>query len=349
MVIADDYADANGVDVMTFRQAQDAARSPAATAVGSFTVAAAVAYYLKTRKAQGRNIASSEGKANAHIMPILGALECAKLTRDRLREWHHGIALTPLKASKEKDPAVAAKRRRSTANRVLTTLKAILNLCYKENKIDSDKAWRALEPFGDADSVRDRWLARDETQRLVNACGGDFRTLVKGALLTGARYGQLASAKVFHFNAEGGTLRLETRKGRNGKVKTYYAFLNAEAVKFFSGLCAGRGRDDFIFRNAGDPWSEGDQIRLINEACKNACLVPRITFHGLRHTYASLSLMAKPPLSLLILSRNFGHSDTKQVEKTYGHLAATHVREAIDASAPSFGFVPDTTVVPLYG
>jgi hypothetical protein len=68
-VVADDIDPANGFDVMDFGQAQAAAGGPSRSGA-SFTVADAVAYYLKTRAAEGRNIKSSESKAEARVLMI---------------------------------------------------------------------------------------------------------------------------------------------------------------------------------------------------------------------------------------------------------------------------------------
>ena len=116
-VVADDIDPANGFDVMDFAQAQAAAGGPSRSGA-SFTVADAVAYYLKTRAAEGRDITSSESKAEAHILPTLGAVECADLTREQIRDWLAALAAKPLAGSKEPDPEVRAKRRRATANRL---------------------------------------------------------------------------------------------------------------------------------------------------------------------------------------------------------------------------------------
>lgn len=345
-VVADDMDPANGFDVMDFGQAQAAAGGPSRSG-SSFTVADAVAFYLRARAAEGRDVRSSEGKAEANILPTLGAVECADLTRERIRDWLAAIAAKPLEGSKEPDPEVRAKRRRATANRNLAVLKAVLNLCHAERKIASDTEWRKLKPLKNANTVRERWLTMAEAQRLERVCSGDFRTLVKGALLTGARYGQLCDAKVNDFDAASGTLRLESAKGSSGETKSYRVFLNAEAVAFFESLCAGRNNANaLLFTHDGEAWNDSEQIRLINAACDAAGIVPRITFHGLRHTYASLALQAAKPMTLLELAMNLGHADTKMVERTYGHLAAAHRREAASA-APAFGFVADSNVVAL--
>ena len=53
--------------------------------------------------------------------------------------------------------------------------------------------------------------------------------------------------------------------------------------------------------------------------------LPRsFVFHGLRHTYASDLIRAGVPLE--VVARQLGHSDTRTVAQTYGHLAE-HFRE----------------------
>ena len=69
-------------------------------------------------------------------------------------------------------------------------------------------------------------------------------------------------------------------------------------------------------------------------ACQGARL-EKITFHGLRHTWASLAVMAGMPL--MIVARNLGHKDTKMVESHYGHLAPSYVVDQVRQFAPDFG------------
>jgi hypothetical protein len=44
-------------------------------------------------------------------------------------------------------------------------------------------------------------------------------------------------------------------------------------------------------------------------------------------------------MPLIVLAQNLGHSDTRMVEKHYGHLAASYVDEEIRKAAPRFGMV----------
>jgi integrase len=63
------------------------------------------------------------------------------------------------------------------------------------------------------------------------------------------------------------------------------------------------------------------------EACQRAVIEPAANFHALRHTYTSHAVMAGAPL--MAVAKNLGHSDTRMVEKHYGHLSESYVAEAI--------------------
>lgn len=67
-----------------------------------------------------------------------------------------------------------------------------------------------------------------------------------------------------------------------------------------------------------------NSIRMINTTAKGKPIKPQpirdITFHGLRHTYATLALRAGVPLT--VVSKRLGHSDVAITLKTYAHVLA---------------------------
>jgi integrase len=87
----------------------------------------------------------------------------------------------------------------------------------------------------------------------------------------------------------------------------------------------------------GEAWRASHQLRPMAQACINARIEPPISFHGLRHTWASHAVMNGVPL--LVVAKNLGHADTRMVEKHYGHLAPSYITDAIRAGAPRFGMV----------
>jgi integrase len=95
----------------------------------------------------------------------------------------------------------------------------------------------------------------------------------------------------------------------------------------------------------GSAWGKGQQNRPLADACKRAGIVPAINFHALRHTYASLSVMAGAPL--IVVARALGHSTTRMTEMHYAHLSPSFEASEIRRAAPRFGIAPDPVVTQL--
>jgi integrase len=83
----------------------------------------------------------------------------------------------------------------------------------------------------------------------------------------------------------------------------------------------------------------------MDEANERAKISPPINFHGLRHTWASHAVMNGMPL--MVVAKNLGHSDTRTVEKHYGHLAPSYISDAVRAHAPRFGATADRKIKKL--
>lgn len=362
---ADDYADADGMTVLTFGQAQERARAwretmlareqeeddedEAPAPVVPITVAEAIdAYLVALERGDGRSktggvksLKTTRVAVEAHIIPALGDVLLGDLTTKRIKKWHQDLADKPARVrtkfgstqkyrSSNSDPdEEELRRRKSTANRVLTILKAALNHAFADEKVSSDTAWRVVKPFKNADACRVRYLDRSECRRLINACDEDLRLLVRGALYTGCRYGELTRALVSDFDRDSGTLHVRTSKSGKGR----HVELTEEGLAFLDEVSAGRPGAEYLFvRDDGKAWGKSWQQRPMYKACTRGGIVPKITFHELRHSYASILIMDGVPL--MVVAKNLGHSDTRMVEKHYGHLAQSYVRDTIRAVKP---------------
>lgn len=71
----------------------------------------------------------------------------------------------------------------------------------------------------------------------------------------------------------------------------------------------------------------------------------KLTFHELRHTYASRLVMNAVPLA--VVAAQLGHSDTRMVEKHYGHMAPNYVADTVRAAFGKIGIVEETNVVSI--
>ena len=304
-----------------------------------------------TQQPQGFLSISVRARDRAFIRPVLGDIEVAKLTADRLRKWMADMAKTPARLRTREglkqqyallDSADAKRARKVTVNRTLITLKAALNMAWREGKVASNAEWSRVQPFENVNTARIRYLTVAEAQRLLNGCDPDFRLLVQAALETGARLGELVALQVHDFNPDAGTLAI--RESKSGKSR--HVVLTEEGAAFFKQVCAGRpGHATMLLRADGQPWGRSQQSLLMAAACKRAKITPQINFHGLRHTWASLAAMAGVPL--MVVAKNLGHRDTRMVEMHYGHLAPSYVADAIRAGAPRFGFKPDKKIAAL--
>jgi integrase len=197
-----------------------------------------------------------------------------------------------------------------------------------------------VKPFREADAPIVRYLSDDESRRLVNACDGAFRNLVRAALLTGCRYGELTKMRASDFGREAGTIAV--RESKAGKPR--HVALTDEGRTLFEGLTAGKtGRDAIFVRDDGKAWGPSHQQRPLDAASQRAKIEPAATFHILRHSYASALAMRGVPMG--VIAAQLGHADTRMTEKHYAHLAPNYVADTVRAALPALGIVEARNVI----
>jgi len=361
---SDDTTVADNVAVFDFWQAQGVLRRWAERGrladhgivrTGPYTVQAAVADYLAEIAVEKRASAvkSAEYVFKASVLPKLGHLLVEQLTSEQINRWRNDIAASGKRVRSKKradqpirrQPPVsedARRKRRATANRVLTMLKAALNRAYNAGRVPSDAAWRKVKPFKQANEPVVHYLNGDETRRLVNACADDFRPLVQAALLSGCRYSELINLTCADFNHDSDTLTLRQTKG--GRPR--HVVLTEEGHSLFTQWTVGRAASERIFLRAdGKPWGASHQQRPLAEAANRAQLSPAPTFHILRHTHASVLAMRGVPFG--VIAAQLGHQDTRMTQKHYAHLAPSYIAETIRRHFPMLGIADQTTVIPI--
>jgi integrase len=362
---ADDILDADGIAALDFAEAQRRARDWFAATVreaegvapsrGPYTVADALAEYVADYKRRGgKSVSDTETRIAALIAPALGTALVEDLTAKQLRDWHARLADAPARLRTAKgaltrnereidpDDTDALRRRRATANRTLTVLKAALNHAFREGHAATDEAWRRVPPFREADAPKIRYLEPAEIKRLVNATDLGFRPLVQAALLTGCRYGEITAFRVNDFDATAGTVTVRTAK--SGKPR--HVVLTEDGIALFEAHTVGKAGDALAFtRPDGNPWGTSHQKRPLRAACERAGISPAVSFHILRHTYATTLLRSGVPLP--VIAANLGHADTRMTERHYAHLAPSHVANVIRAAMPNLGIVERSNVETL--
>jgi integrase len=347
--LADDVADADGVQVLDFSQAQKAADRWFLTALteatgqtarrGKYSIKMAVEDYMKALENRGApDVRNARYDLDAHVLPALGEIAVSAIRRPRISAWRARIASSRRHThrkddSKRKDGHVEPlneeelRRRRSTANRSMRRLAAVLNYAVEAGHTHADATNWKLPALEDADAARIEFLDDAGQRALVKGCAAeaDFQKLVRGALYSGARYGELGRLRIGDFNERNSTVFIAQSK--SGKSR--HIHLDPEARVFFAETCATRTHNEEIFlRDGGATWEKDNQKKPMRRACAQA-KIKKIGFHQLRHSAASRWIMLG--VSLKVVAEQLGHENTRMVDKYYGHLAMSHVSQTFKA------------------
>ena len=356
----DDVLDADGKEVLNWAQAQEAAQAFDKDLKVSqgiirkpLTVEEASDRYLKWFREHRKGVTATESVVQAHILPTLGNKLLTDLTTPALKEWLGKVASTPArlrsgKSTKRANYRPAAKTadekraRRSTANRILTVLKAILNKAYADGYTTTNTVWSKVKPYEKVDQARIRFLTDAEALRLVNACPLDLRSLIRGALLTGARRGELAALKVADVNLR--IAQIYIAESKSGKPR--HIPLNPEGLEHFKQAVIGKTGDELVFtRKDGAVWAHNDHVRALKVACDVAKVKPMAKFIELRHTYASM--LINNGVDLPVISKLLGHADARITYRHYAHLADKTLAVAV-TKLPSFQTKPGTMLSSIH-
>jgi site-specific recombinase XerC len=144
------------------------------------------------------------------------------------------------------------------------------------------------------------------------------------------------------FNPDTGAVFIQPSKSGKGR----HVPLNAEGRAFFEKLVATKApADRMLTRSSGAAWGTNHHVRPLADACAKAKIEPAITFHELRHTYASL--LAQAGADLLTISKLLGHADTRITARHYAHLCDRTLANTVNALLPAFGAEPATNVKPI--
>jgi integrase len=356
---ADDVRDADGDAVLDWKQAQakahrwfDEQARGGAKPAGPFTVAIALDEYIEGFRSKSGSVpVDLRSRVDAIIRPALGHYEVADLTAKIIGAWHQGRAKSPAQLRTRKgaeeqnqrkvEGTDAVRRRRSTANRDLTVLKAALNRAAEHRDDLPVAAWAKVKPFPNVDAAKRRFLTDDEARRLINVVEEEFRPIAKAALLTGGRYGELRHTRVRDYDRQSRTLFFTETKG----VVSRPAYLDDEGVEMLDQATAGKGADEFIFlRPDGRQWDRSHQLRRMEEAFERA-KIARTTFHDLRRSYGAR--LARKGVPMAVIAEAMGHKDERITRKHYAHLAPSYVSETVRAAVTGLGIVERSNVTML--
>jgi len=374
---ADDTPDvpADGVAVLTFDQAQAAAREwfrqqlaaerALRAAEEAPTVRRAVESYVAARKARhpeaGRD---AELRLTHHVLAApVADLPLLALTEADLHRWRGALRRGGRGARAEAPPLAPA-----TLARLLNDLRAALTAAARKAKAPADvfttikEGLRAPEK---PDRARPKQVLSDaDVRRLVQAAqaqDADFGALVLVLAATGARLNQVARLTVADFQPEARRLMVPaSRKGKGEKQVTHIAVpLPDDVVAALRSLAAGRaGYEPLLLRwhhrqvkgdkatGAAPRWERvdrrpwGDAAHLVRPwraALKAAGLPANLVPYCLRHSSIVRGLRAGLPVRLVAAAHD---TSAAMVEKHYGAFIVDATEDLLRRAVVSLADAP---------
>lgn len=262
------------------------------------------------------SVRNDRSMIDRHILPALGRMRVRDVVRRDVEDLRAGLSSTPYQA-----------------NRVLALLSKMFGLAEAWGWVEGNPA-RGVSRH--QEEKRDRWLTEDELKRLWAALErrGDQPAAgaVKLQILTGARLGEVLTARVRDFDLQRGVW---TKPSHQTKQKrTEHVPLSQPAIALLAELTVLRDDPDgwlFPGRVAGRPLSDIKRFwaSLIQEAD-----LPDYRRHDNRHTFASH--LVSSGLSLEIVGRLLGHTSA-ETTKRYAHLADDTLRDATESFGRRLG------------
>jgi integrase len=326
--LADDFEDADGKTVLTFYQAQDAAKKLArgedgSAATAPITVDSALRDYKRDLEARSANPYNAE-HPRLHLTSVLLSKPVALLTATELKKWRDGLL---------------GKVAPATINRVCRCLCAALELAAQhDERIQNRQVWEVgLAGLPDAQEARNVILSDDKVREfLAEAYAHDakFGLLSDVLAVTGARPSQAVRLHVEDLHAHASKPKLMMPKsakggGRNRSRKRHERYSVPITVQLAAKLkkaAKGRaGNAPLLLQSDGTPWADNpgqNYHRDVDKVVTDIGLDPaEVTMYALRHSSIVRMLLANVPIRLVASLHN---TSVAMIEKNYSKYITEH-------------------------
>lgn len=303
----------------------------------NYTVAQAIDKYIK----DGNPKDKSESARKLYISTLnwfkneignipIRVLERAdlKACRNKLQKKHKEV---PIKGAKSKITNELISN--STVNRYLAYFSIFLAYCVDEYEILSANPMIGAKLKLKENEPRKRWLKElDERKELLQACQQvdyELYLCVLMALLTGARKSEILGLTWQNTDLENKAIYFLNTKNGDDRTIPIPDLLFNEIKKFKEQNKVRHLKDDYLFATPEGKPNEHLIGKIYPKVIKKCSFEP-ITFHGLRHTYISISslLGTNQSITKKIVGHKFDsvtggytHADCESLRKPMNDIA----------------------------
>jgi integrase len=326
--LADDFEDANTKDVLTFYEAQDAAKKLARADGGGvdsapITVDGALTDYKRDLEARGANPYNAE-HPRVHLTSVLLTKPVQLLMVTELKRWRDGLLGTMAPG---------------TINRLCRCLSAALTLAAQHDKrLKNRDAWEVgLAALPDAQEARNVIMPDEKVHEFVAAAYGvdsQFGLLTDTLAITGARPSQAVRLRVEDLHDHPLRPKLMMPKSAKGggrnrnqkKVERISVPITPQLAARLKAAAKARVDDmPLLLQGDGTPWDRNpgqNYHRQVEKVVTTIGLDPDVvTMYALRHSSIVRMLLRNVPIRLVASLHN---TSVAMIEKHYSRYITEH-------------------------
>lgn len=211
----------------------------------------------------------------------------------------------------------------ATINRDLAVLRSILKRCAGD--------WQMLDaaptvPLFRIDKVDPLWISREQAHLLLSKLPKHTRGMMIMALATGMRRSNVTGMEWSRVDMKRGTYYVPASNAK-GRKRGITVALNSDALAILKQWEGVHSRYVFCFRKRAPIKQVATRMwrRVVKEAGLEG-----VTFHSMRHSWASWHVQGKTPLKML---QEMGGWATLEMPMRYAHLDPGHLAQYAETSA----------------
>jgi len=211
------------------------------------------------------------------------------------------------------------------ANCLLRHVKIFFNAAVKLRHLSES-------PAADVRSVREniqapRILSQEEVGRLLEVCPVPWAKLIRAAIYTGGRSGELCRLRCSDFNPDIPGVTFQSEPENPTKSKKYRIVpVPDHSVDFFRELIREAGGGVMLRTESGGAWKVQWITHGFAKWARRADV--NCTFHDLRRTYGGWLVMFGA--DLVTVQQNLGHADIQTTIRNYAGILDRHKCEQVN-------------------
>jgi integrase len=251
--------------------------------------------------------------------------------------------ISPLALERYRRQRQKAGRSDVTINRELAFLRNLYTMAITWDKAIENPVKKVK--LARENNEKLRILSSDEETRLLDQCGTQLKPLVITALNTGFRSSELLSLTWADVDFLSGSVTVRAAYAKNGESRSVP--MNKVLTEILRTIKIGDSMLESVFRSThGTPYRS---FRSAFERSVRKANIEDVTFHSLRHTFASRLVMAG--VDLPTVKELMGHKNINMTLR-YTHPSSRHKQNAVNAleafgeKVPSISTTGDATQPP---